>query len=120
MILCLGLTESPEELQKRWKQGQKEPAPPLVPVVPPVPDLPLPGGAATGTHKGSGTQAAPRRKPKDIPVQSTDQKAAILRNAAGLAREEQLTAARANAEQLEQIDNDINVEEEKKDQQPQA
>ena len=120
MILCLGLTESPEQIQERWKQGQKEPehTPPPVPAVPPVPDLQVPGGPAAGAHKGSGAQAAIRRKPKDIPVQSMDQKAAILRNAAGLAREEQLTAARANADQLEQ--NGEQSEEEKKDQQPQA
>jgi hypothetical protein len=120
MILCLGLTESPEEVQKRWKQGKMEPdhAPPPIPVAPPVPDLQVPGGTAAGEHKGSGAQGAGRRQVKAIPVQSMEQKAAVLRNAAGLAREEQLTAARANAEQPEH--NGEQSEEEKKDQQPQA
>jgi hypothetical protein len=73
------------------------------------------GGAASTTVSNRspggnpGTRAINRGKPKDIPVVSTEQRAAPLKAAAGLAREERLRAARAvDASELgSEIENEI-------------
>ena len=53
---------------------------------------------AVSSHRGPSGQATQRRKPKDIPATSTDQKAAVGRAATGLVREERFKAARASGD----------------------
>ena len=55
--------------------------------------------ASVASHRGSGVSSITstlRRKPKDIPAPTIDQKAAAGRAAAGLERQERLKAARAS------------------------
>ena len=74
-----------------------------------------PGAAAwIQANKNPGTRTINRGKPKDIPVVTTEQRAAPIKAAAGLAREERLQAARAGdvSELGSEIDNEIAAREE--------
>ena len=118
----LGLTCSEEELKAKLKHGQvlgqenSGPASATVTIEePPVIEV-TPGyyGPGMGSHRGPAAATAEglsgtRRKPKEIPVPTVEQKAAPVKAATGLARAELLNLARANN------DNDSNADVEESD-----
>ena len=132
-----GFAYSPEEVLAKLKllsqSAASEPAAPPPPVDPAVPEAasaaagaaesgeqaegPLCGARSVESHRGPTTISAMRKKPKDIPGVSLDQKAAAARAATGSARQERLRAARASgaadsSEEEEDAASRIRIEEE--------
>ena len=125
MIAVFELTATPEQLMAKWNQANAtdqqspqsvQPQPQVQAAAPAEAPAPTPsasphGGARVASHRGSETQPPIRRKPKDIPATSIDQKAAVLRSATGAVRDELFRVARDNAVR-EDDSNDVSEGEE--------
>ena len=95
-----------EQITRLWNNqeaeqlNQQQQGAPAAPATAPAPAAggPPHGSAAGASHRGPQGPPTLRRKPKEIPATTIDQKAAAGRAATGWAREECLRAARASGE----------------------
>ena len=101
----------PKQFMEKLHQAQV--AEQQAPTVAQAPAASLPGEGGAASHRGAGASppTRQRQKPKEIPIVTTEQKAATVRDATGAAREEQLRVARLNAERADDL-NDLSDGEE--------
>ena len=95
-----------EKLHQAQVAEQQAPQTTQPPTVAQAPAASLPGEGGAASHRGAGASppTRQRQKPKEIPIVTTEQKAATVRNATGAAREEQLRVARINAELADDVE----------------